>query len=368
MKILIIDDNIDKISQIERLLKSTINNPYETDSAQCIQNAMNLLVKDKFDLAIVDILLPQRTGDDPLPTGGNNLLLEIYRKRKKINVPSYIVGLTQHLEHQKNFSSIWKVIEYDSSSKVWCDHLLQLINHILITKEQSVHIQPIDRQLLPIVYVEGETDKSYLEESISLFYPELAKQIQIKTQNNAGAKWVANQITSFAHQLQKDDNGNYIKAIGLLDSDAAGNEAKKDIVRVIDTANKNATFRLLQIQARYNPDLIAFYSKGCKIEMDIESLLPLEALEYAQNNNWLENRISLFIEHPKGFNYLETTGIEYLKHKGITDSQLVYTKKVTFAAKEKLFKYVSSFEDKASIYKNFKPLLDDIKNYLIPQD
>ena len=98
-KVLIVDDNIDKINTILNSFKNEIETEkiyfdYELE----IKKACRVLESNYFDLLILDIQLPSLgTGETISKTGGIDLL-HMIETIDKIKKPSAIIGLTAYDE------------------------------------------------------------------------------------------------------------------------------------------------------------------------------------------------------------------------------------------------------------------------------
>jgi len=99
VKILIIEDEAVKADRIEHAIKESVITVHIT--RECSYNsALRRILKDSFDLLIVDMLLPAFSGrqahgeEANLPYGGKELLLELARRRR----PFKAVVLTQYEE------------------------------------------------------------------------------------------------------------------------------------------------------------------------------------------------------------------------------------------------------------------------------
>ncbi|MFH4965397.1 response regulator [Gaetbulibacter sp. M235] len=359
MRILIVDDSIDKISELTKLIHE--NQPEAIiETAENISNAISLFQnEDTYNLAVIDIFLPLRKGQDILKNGGELLLKELYRKAKVLKIPNYIIGFTQYDDALEcEFSSIWRIIKFDYSSERWKTEFNQLLTHINNTNFMVTEV----KEIIPVIYVEGITDLNYLNIALELFYPKYKDLIEIKSQRNAGANWVASQVAIWAISKMKYKTGDYIMSIGLLDADEAGNKAKKDLFDRIQTENEQKCFKILNINQKYNQELINFYSKGCKIEVEIESLFPINIINHAEKQGWLEHRSSSFIENPKGWKQHEETSLSYIKKLGFNDDQNLYLKKVKRLNKQDFSNYIINLDTKLreDIFINFKSLIKDI--------
>lgn len=353
MRILIVDDNIEKISELSSLIYSIKPKAF-IETAENVVNAVELFSKNPYNLAVIDLLLPIKKNDLPKKEGGKFLLDELNRKDTLIK-PNYILGFTQHNE-EIEFSNIWKIIQYNSSS-LWKNSFLEMIRHIDKSKifEDKIEI------IKPTIFTEGLTDKYYLEESFKLFSNIDINEFSVKSQKNAGANWVANQVPIWAMGLKTNSNNEYIKAIGLLDSDEAGNIAKQKIDNRNLSDNEKKCCHIFQLSASYNPDVTEFFKNKCKIEIEIETLFDNDILLYADKQGWLEFRTNTFIQAPNDWKQHEETTLQYIQRKNIPEKFHVYLKKVKFDCKEKFSQYIKSLPNKNEVFKNFKPLVEDIE-------
>ena len=355
MRILIVDDSIEKISELSKFIYEILP-AAKIETSENVANAITLLKNNEtYNLAIVDLLLPIRNNEDPKNNGGKILIDEIYRI-SEITPPNYIVGFTQLEESFFEFSKIWSVIRFNYNSTEWKSSLNLILSHILTSNFNVSTTKPVKSQ----IFVEGLTDKYYLEKTIEYFFSEYSEQVTIVSQKNAGANWVATQIPLWAMKLQKDSQKLYIKSIGLLDSDEAGNKAKKKVDQRNLTENEKHCCSYFQLKANYNKQVVEFYKKGCQIEIEIESLFPSHVLEYAETREWLEHRTPTFIEPPADWKQHEDNSIEYISKKNIPKDALVFLKKVKAENKEDFKKYIENISHNKDIFLNFKPLIEDL--------
>lgn len=357
MRVLIVDDSLDKISELSKVIYEIDPNAH-IETCENISNAILCLTEgDFFNLAVIDLFLPLRNNDKPKEDGGQKLLSEIYRKKGTLKVPNYIVGFSQYEDNTSKFSTIWNVIKYCSNnSSQWKNSFRTLLNHINSTELIKINIENIK----PTIFVEGLTDLYYLKQTIEIFFNELSDKVNIVSQKNAGANWVANQIPIWAMRLQKDQEDKYVKAVGLLDSDEAGNKAKRKVDQRNLTENEKECCSYFQLKPNYNKQVVEFYKKGCQIEIEIESLFPTYILDYAESKGWLEHRTPTFIEPPTDWKQHENNSIEYISKKNISNDALIFLKKVKAKNKEDFKKYIESVSSDENTFLNFKPLIEDL--------
>lgn len=152
LTILIVDDDDIKVGKIKALIDSATLN--RTVVAVDQISAQKHLLQEKFDLVILDMLLPLRAGEgDADPQGGQKILeeLEIDDNYKQ---PDAIVALTEYDDLQLNvresFADI-AAIRYDGSSTVWETHLKRVIQRLKKAKVERKNI----------VYCEGSNVLNY---------------------------------------------------------------------------------------------------------------------------------------------------------------------------------------------------------------
>src|SRR5271163_4608421 len=90
MKILIVDDDTTKTSEVRSLLTLP---SCEIDVATSGVSARGYLDHTRYDLLILDFNLPFRDGDEPDRRGGMNLLIEVTISDRFVR-PSHVVALT----------------------------------------------------------------------------------------------------------------------------------------------------------------------------------------------------------------------------------------------------------------------------------
>ena len=180
---------------------------------------------------------------------------------------------------------------------------------------------------------------------------------------------MANNIIIWGHSLHKRKNGSIVKAVGILDGDMAGIEAKKEVNRVIKSDSKKAkTFKIFKLAPSYARHLIPLYQNNLKLPITLEELFPLSIWEAAQKNGWLEPRKSsnMFLESPKNWNQMNQSLTEFISDLPIDKKLLIYMNKVKDENKKNLTDYISNLplEKRKAALINFQSLLNDIDGYL----
>lgn len=287
ISILIVDDDLKKITSIINAIKETISETLSINQASCVQEAIEYLQRKEFHLLITDLKMPIKHDDSPDDSGGESLVRSLYRRKTKANVPMYIIGLTQFIELKKDLKNVWNVWYYDASEEKWKESLRDLIFHISLVKSR-INVEKIET-----LFVEGTTDKKIIKSTISKFYPKKEKLLFIDTLKfGGGASWVERQLFIWGKQLAIKTNDNkYLKAIGLFDDDKAGKDSIEKLRNLIDiNSAESKTFIIRKCSAKYSPILKSIKKKGITFSTVIEDLLSEFFWEQAKKNEWLEKR------------------------------------------------------------------------------
>lgn len=124
IKILIIEDNIEKLKKIISFLNSVCNIPdEEIHYADNVRSGREFMIKNQYDLLILDLVLPINEGEDPSPRIGSNFLDEIHYN-PNINIPIHIIGLTEFDEvfrdyHNQFDDKLWGLINFQLQNNDW---------------------------------------------------------------------------------------------------------------------------------------------------------------------------------------------------------------------------------------------------------
>lgn len=358
ISILIVDDDLNKISSIIRTIREVFNETLSITQASCVQEAIENLQKKEYHLLITDLQMPLKYDDSPNNQAGQSLINSIYRKRTKANVPIYIVGLTQFEELKLEFRGVWKVWHYNSINNDWKINLRDLIFHISLIKSRIV------TNKIETIFVEGPTDKKIIEATIKHFYSDLSDKVYIDTINfGGGASWVERQLFIWAKSLLSNPiEENYLKAVGVFDNDEAGNKAIEKLRSLVDPDSaESKTFSIVKSSFKYSPLLKTIKLRGISFPTTIEDLVSIDCWRIAEKNGWLENREvkKIKIDNTLLDLNLNDLNIETLKQKQFDDFEiLMITKKISDNFKTQFCKMVCESDDSALI--SIKYLIEEI--------
>lgn len=327
ISILIVDDDMNKIQNIISTIKEKIKDePLKIDQAISISEAKDYLLKNKYHLLISDLQMPLHFGEELLPKGGEILLKEIYRSKNKLNVPLYIIGLTQHVEFKANFNNLWKVLHFNMGSEDWKVYLRDFIFHITLIKDN------LHQYVIETIFVEGVNDFKLLQKATEIYFQNYVSKFKIEYVDfNGGTNWVARKIKLWAYSLNKKVNNQPLKAIGLLDNDKPGLATIEQIkVDIGENSAELKTFSLLKTAFKYSPILKSIKSKGIEFHSTMEDLIGVEVWNLAKEKDWLELRTR------ESFIGIENVNMELLKSRELTNDEILQT----------LYKVKDDYKDK----------------------
>lgn len=140
IRILVVEDDTTKFGKIERAVLG-VDRPELVSIAE-VRDAMSarrLLEKERFDLLILDLRIPNRVGDEPDAREGANLLREV-TARPKFKRPYHIIGVTAYDDSLEETSALfadqlWILLKYDPVSDGWSKQLANKVNYLLNSRQ-----------------------------------------------------------------------------------------------------------------------------------------------------------------------------------------------------------------------------------------
>lgn len=131
-KILIVDDNLERSREITSVIENFDNH---IEYATTKNEALCKFEQEQYDLAIIDIMLPQNMSElNPSVTAGIELIEDI-GKRKRVKAPKNIIGITSYDEmYEKNQEffedRLIPILCWRVNDKTWKEKILNKIEHI----------------------------------------------------------------------------------------------------------------------------------------------------------------------------------------------------------------------------------------------
>ncbi|MBC8988412.1 hypothetical protein H9X96_21895 [Pedobacter sp. N36a] len=359
--ILIVDDDINKISKIIASAMSSSTNRIEIRQASNVQEALEAMRLYHFHLLITDLLMPLRKGEQCVANGGNYLVKEMYKSRSKVSIPLYIVGLTGNFEIASEFSNIWNVWKYEPENIEWENQLRDLIFHIVKINGKIV------KEKIETLFVEGETDKIIVDLAIKLFHPSFENKVVVElTKYGGGSSWVERQLVIWGKTLFIGSNGKYLQSVGLFDNDMAGQKSMTDVETQIplDTAGRE-TFSMFRHDQKYARHLIPIFKGGIILPITLEEMFSPECWIHARTRGWLKKRklSEDLLQDPGRWDRTNQSLTEYTNSLNLPEENLIYIQeKIDDSQKVTLVNYIQSLpkEEQRGILCAFEPLLKDI--------
>lgn len=136
INVLIVDDDKIKADRVRQLFTDLLPaDQLNVQRANHLTEAGRLLETEVFQLLVLDLNIPLRSGETPKQDGGLKFLDQLYAGRK-MKRPGMIVGLTAYgdlaQQHREAFAKkLWYLLEYDESSSEWSDKLSTLLLHLI---------------------------------------------------------------------------------------------------------------------------------------------------------------------------------------------------------------------------------------------
>jgi CheY-like chemotaxis protein len=342
INILIVDDDLKKIAKIIDAIKEVVEGGVAIDQATSVKQAFETLKNKAYHLMITDLNMPLREGEIENINGGRSLIRNIYRDSKSVNVPMYIIGLTQFEELKESFNGFWKIIYFDSSSDDWKQKLKGILNHINLVKTY------LKTETIETIFVEGETDNIVLSAVLKLCYPLLLGKLKIESvEYGGGADWVERQVFIWSKSLNVREK-EYVKCVGLFDNDKSGIDSYNKLIESITTNSaEDKTFALLKTSYKYSTILKSIKSKGIMFPTALEDLSAGQCFIEAEKKGWLIPRDlkSLVIDSKILKSTLGVSNIDfdYLKNAGFDEIEILFILyKVNDTYKSEYAKYLKN--------------------------
>lgn len=321
IRVLIVDDDLIKISKIIDAIKDIFDGAISINQATSAKQAFETLKTKAFHLMITDLNMPLREGEAENVNGGRSLIRNIYRDYKNINVPMYIIGLTQFEDLKQNFDWFWKIIYFDTASESWKQKLKGILNHIKLVKTY------FKADVVETIFVEGDTDNTILDTALKFYYPHLFGKIKIDSIDyGGGSDWVERQVFIWAKSLNKRD-GKHVKCVGVFDNDESGLNSLNRLTASIISQSEDKAYSVLKTSYKYSMVLKSIRKKGITFPTTIEDLSSEKTFAEAKKNGWLAPRDLMNFTIDSSILDLKIEDLDYdnLYANGFTEDEILVT-------------------------------------------
>jgi nucleoside phosphorylase len=153
IKILMIDDNVEKLRIVLDFLENECSVPEDyIDYAQTVNEGREFLINNRYDLLLLDLVLPFNDDDIPSAESGTKFLDEIYYN-PNINIPIHIIGLTEYDQAFKDSAQdfedkLWGLVNFNLQDNDWKDKL----------KSKAFYLQHTKKSYKQFIEVENKFD------------------------------------------------------------------------------------------------------------------------------------------------------------------------------------------------------------------
>lgn len=167
LRILLIDDAPEKIAKYRELLGEIDEiNPQFVSVATCVEHAEELVSKEQFDLAILDLYIPTRFGEEPSPDNAVAFLKDLSMD-DELMMPYNVVGITRWKDADPKYKDFFEshllaYILYEQNSDDWKEKLRNKIS-FLTKAQKSVRNQEIYDYDVAIVNALGAENEKVRE-------------------------------------------------------------------------------------------------------------------------------------------------------------------------------------------------------------
>lgn len=123
MRVLIVDDNVERLGKIVVYLQTVGVSRECIEERRTVHDARSIMRSERFDLLLLDLMLPNRVEDVPAVANSLALLSEV-TERETLYKPRKVVGLTAYSEALQTASasfvdSTWTIVETSEVQDEW---------------------------------------------------------------------------------------------------------------------------------------------------------------------------------------------------------------------------------------------------------
>lgn len=142
LSVLIIDDDDDKAKRIEQVVEAALGSEHVSITrASDAHGGQEALARERFDVLVLDLLLPRRPGEDPAPETGVRILERLLRTNA-LKTPGVVIGLSQHADLCKEYEAVfrnelWYLLSYDATNRDWETMFTRRLQNALAFRESA---------------------------------------------------------------------------------------------------------------------------------------------------------------------------------------------------------------------------------------
>jgi CheY-like chemotaxis protein len=135
LKILIVDDNTDRINLIKDKFDSELDFPNADIFIATSSNSAEVTLRNhQFDILILDVVLPKKEKEKPDSNTGLKLLDKISSENSKMYPPNAIIGITSFVDNYEDYQREFEkkcflLLKVKFNDLTWLDKLVGATNH-----------------------------------------------------------------------------------------------------------------------------------------------------------------------------------------------------------------------------------------------
>lgn len=145
LKVLVIEDDSVKAGKLKEFVMSQ---GCESKVSSSKREALAAMQSEQFDIALLDLFIPDEFGDDPSPDNAFSLLQRLYKDRR-LNKPLAICGITRYSDIEEANDKFKEylgdtLIKYEENSDAWKAQIRGKIEYIKALNRMKPQKNPYD--------------------------------------------------------------------------------------------------------------------------------------------------------------------------------------------------------------------------------
>lgn len=149
LSILVIDDTAEKIKALKDIIDEFgCIRANRVDCVNSTNDAINKLALKQYDLAILDLNIPQEWGDNPDPENAAELL-QLINEDEDLHNPFHLLGITRMENIDEKYKvlfddSSWSLLRYSEMNDSWKSKLRNKIKYLIQSKKMLQYTREYD--------------------------------------------------------------------------------------------------------------------------------------------------------------------------------------------------------------------------------
>ncbi|MCS0354651.1 response regulator [Vibrio diabolicus] len=182
IKVLIVDDNKKRLKKLITKLEQLDNQQYlKIDEAKSSSKAKQLMRVTKYDLLVLDVVLPKRDRETPSANEGIKTLRDIHVK-PDFYTPTKIIGITAFIKDMGKFSNEFYertsvILQAESHSSSWISQIASNVDSLIKTLVSEAQSQ----SNVTLISIHGIRTIGHWQNNLNDLVKENSRKIEPKT-------------------------------------------------------------------------------------------------------------------------------------------------------------------------------------------